>query len=117
MTYREIDMACPECGTPLSQYEGRDKWRCKSCGGALVGATELTLDWANPPGAAARARPCPRCRGDMFAFVVADVTLDRCARDGLMWFDRGELGKLKTALAEPVEDWQIRWADAIRYAL
>lgn len=117
MTYREVDLACPECGTPLAQYEGRDKWRCKGCGGALVGASELVLDWANPPASAARPRRCPKCRAEMFPFFIEDIELDRCAKDALIWFDRGELGKLKAALAEPVEDWQIRMAAAIRYAL
>ena len=117
MTYRSVAMACPECGTPLEQYEGRDKWKCTRCGGALVGATELSLDWAHPPGAPARARSCPRCAREMFAFELERITLDRCARCGLVWFDRGELGKLRTLLAEPALDWQIRMAAAMRYVL
>ena len=117
MTYRSVDMACPECGTPLEQYEGRDKWRCPTCGGALVGATELALDWANPPGSPAPARRCPQCAREMFAFVLERIALDRCAKCALLWFDRGELGKLRTALAEPVEDWQVRMATTMRYVL
>ena len=117
MTYRSVDMACPECGTPLVQYEGRDKWRCTACGGALAGASELVLDWANPPASASRARACPQCGGEMFPFFVEGIELDRCAKDALIWFDRGELGKLRAALAEPVADWQIQMANALRYAL
>lgn len=117
MTYRSVDMTCPACGTPLAQYEGRDKWKCTSCGGALVGASELELLGVLPLASAERPRPCPQCRRDMFPFTIAGMTLDQCAEDGLQWFDRGELGRLKTALAEPVEDWQIRMATAIRFAL
>ena len=110
-------MACPECGTPLARYEGRDKWRCTACGGALVGASELVLDDANPPASASPPRACPQCGGEMFPFFIEGIELDRCAKDSLIWFDRGELGKLRTVLAEPVEDWQIRWAAAVRFAL
>lgn len=117
MTYRSVDMACPECGTPLVQYEGRDKWRCKSCGGALCGADELALLGVLPLAAADRPRSCAQCKGEMFPFTVVGVTIDRCGRCSLLWFDRGELGKLRDALAEPVDDWQIRMAAAMRYAL
>jgi Zn-finger nucleic acid-binding protein len=117
VTYRSVDMACPECGTPLEQYEGRDKWRCKKCGGALVGASELELLGLLPLAAAARPRACPRCQKEMYPFEVVGVTLDQCGRDSLIWFDRGELGKLKAALAQPVDDFQIRMAAAMRYAL
>ncbi|MBA3462653.1 MAG: zf-TFIIB domain-containing protein [Deltaproteobacteria bacterium] len=117
MTYRTVDMACPECGTKLQQYEGRDKWRCTSCNGALVGVSEMELDSATPPPATSPARLCPKCQQDMIPFELADLTLDRCPHCVVIWFDRGELGRLRTALAEPVEEWAVRWASFTRFAL
>lgn len=117
MTSRTLDMACPECGTKLTRYEDRDKWRCPACNGALVGLSEMTIE--TPAGSVPSfpARACPQCRREMFAFEVADLTLDRCATCNVLWFDRGELGRLRTALAEPVEDWAVHWATLTRFAL
>ena len=116
MTYRTVDMACPECGTPLVQYQDREKWRCPACNGALVGVSELALDPVTPSADFA-ARACPKCQGEIVAFQLANVTLDRCPICTVIWFDRGELGRLRTALAEPVEDWAVRWADLTRFVL
>jgi len=110
-------MPCPECGTELTQYPERDKWRCTTCSGALVGTSELDLDVVAPTASTTAPRPCPRCKDEMFAFEVGPLTLDRCAVDGLVWFDRGELGQLRSALANPIEGWAETWAQLVRFAL
>ena len=110
-------MPCPACGTPLTQYEGRDKWRCADCGGVLVGTDEVDLVMATPKTSDDRKRPCPHCGRDMFAFEIETLTLDRCEDDRVMWFDLGELGRLRTLCTEPVEGWAQQWADRVRFAL
>jgi Zn-finger nucleic acid-binding protein len=117
VTYRTTEMPCPECGAKLDKYEDRDKWRCPACNGALVGTSELELEAAATAEPTFPPRACPQCQRAMFGFAVADLTLDRCATCHLVWFDRGELGRLRTALAEPVEDWAVRWATLTRFAL
>lgn len=115
--YRDGRMPCPECGVELTRYEGRDKWRCMSCAGALLGQAELQIELPAQDAVSERPRACPMCKTEMRAVQLGDLMLDRCARDGLVWFDRGELGKLRTALAEEPEGWIQRWAAVVRNAL
>lgn len=117
MTYRTADMTCPECGTRLEKYEDREKWRCPACNGALVGTSEMEIEISAAAEPTFPPRACPQCQREMFVFAVADLTLDRCAACNLVWFDRGELGRLRTALAEPAEEWAVRWAAFTRFAL
>lgn len=117
MTYREVEWPCPECGTALTQYPQRDKWRCSGCGGALVGSAELTLEIPTDASSTARPRPCAGCSSEMYAFELAGLTLDHCAPCHLLWFDRGELGRLRSALADPTEGWAQQWATFVRFAL
>ncbi len=117
MTYRELEMPCPECGTPLTQYDGREKWRCADCGGLLVGTEEVDLVMSTPKTSHDRKRPCPRCRRDMFAFELGPLTLDRCENDRVMWLDLGELGRLRTLCADPAEGWAEKWAALVRFGL
>ena len=63
------------------------------------------------------ARPCPRCAEPMEVFALGTLTLDQCVTDGLVWFDRGELGRLRAALATPDEEWAAKLRAAMRYAL
>ncbi len=116
MSYREVDLPCPECGVSLEQVGDRDKWRCPSCKGALVGVTELELVETLVESTTTRPRQCPHCRVDMFTFDLVGLTLDRCITDNVLWFDPGELGKLCTAAASPIEGWATQWADKVRFA-
>jgi Zn-finger nucleic acid-binding protein len=109
MSYRDPVRACPHCGTELVAIRAtRDKWRCPSCSGILVGGTELErelgthgreLVFETKTGVRA-TRPCPSCKEPMTAFDLLGIELDRCDRDDLYWFDRAELGRARTAIGE-----------------
>lgn len=117
--YREAELPCPECGISLVAYPGRDKHRCVTCGGVLAGAGELAIELSTALASsrAARPRSCPRCGGEMRAIDVGPLALDRCEADGAVWFDRGELGRLTAALADPAEGWAQSWANFVRLGL
>jgi len=126
MAYRDDPFRCPECGTELHRYEARDKWRCKTCVGALASLAELAVEIgeAGPAvihheatSATATVRPCPRCTEPMEVFALGTLTLDRCVADGLVWFDRGELGRLRAAFTTPDEAWAEKLRAAMTYAL
>lgn len=107
-------MQCPRCGKDLVRYEGRDKWRCKACRGALVGAEQLEVeigelarsvidDDADPDRPA--IHPCPACAFPLTPYTIARggpkggvIELDRCVNDGLVWFDGGEIGKVRSTI-------------------
>ena len=44
MPYANRDMPCQRCAATLVRYEDREKWRCKICGGALVGGDQLAVE-------------------------------------------------------------------------
>jgi Zn-finger nucleic acid-binding protein len=103
MTYRDAPMLCPHCGEELAEVApDRAKWRCRSCGGILVGAEELEREVA-PHGEVILdtitgirdTRPCPLCHEAMTAYVLYGIEIDRCGNDGGVWFDRGELGRAR----------------------
>jgi Zn-finger nucleic acid-binding protein len=105
VAYREVPRLCPQCGIELLQLDaGREKWRCQQCGGILVGASELerevrgdlVLDTVT---GARDTRPCPLCREPMTGYRLVGIELDRCATDGAVWFDRGELGRARLEIA------------------
>jgi Zn-finger nucleic acid-binding protein len=50
-------------------------------------------------------------------FALGTLTLDRCVADGLVWFDRGELGRLRAAFATPDAAWVEKLRAAMVYAL
>jgi PAT family beta-lactamase induction signal transducer AmpG len=50
------------------------------------------------------AMRCPKCRSDMEQVVVGDTEVDRCSSCHGLWFDSGELGKLRTREAAAVLD-------------
>jgi hypothetical protein len=108
------EMPCPRCGKPLVRYAERDKWRCKVCNGALVGADQLeveigplareVLDGAADPARPA-IHPCPACAFPMTPYTIGSskgIELDRCVDDQLAWFDGGEIGKVRAGI--PAED-------------
>ena len=107
--YRDKPMSCPQCGTPLTVYDDRDKWRCKTCNGVLVGHDQLQIELGDLAGMvleeAADAdriatRPCPVCAFAMSPYTMGGVELDRCVNDEIVWFDGGEIGKLRVLIAE-----------------
>ena len=107
-------MPCPRCGATLVRYEDREKWRCKTCGGALVGGDQLAVEIgqfarrvleepADPDRPA--LHPCPVCAFPMTPYTIgagktSAIELDRCVDDTLVWFDHAEIGKVR-ALPEP----------------
>jgi Zn-finger nucleic acid-binding protein len=109
MSYREAPRTCPQGGEELVQRPDRDKWNCPQCGGILVGASELERELGalglevllETVTVQRSTRPCPRCREPMTAFVLYGISLDRCSIDGCVWFDRGELGRVRAAIPEP----------------
>jgi Zn-finger nucleic acid-binding protein len=113
--FRDRALLCPRCGKPLASYPERDKWRCRTCNGVLVGAEQLVveigpqaeavLDGEADPARAA-IHPCPGCSFPMTPYTITSagqpVELDRCVGDRLVWFDGGEIGKVRAGI--PVED-------------
>ena len=50
------------------------------------------------------AMRCPKCRSDMEQVMVGDVEVDRCSSCHGLWFDDGELNKLRTREAAAALD-------------
>lgn len=125
MPYRNKPMHCPRCGKQLVRYEQRDKWRCKECTGALVGGEQLevelgdfaksVLDGDADPRRPA-IHPCPYCAYPMTPYTIElaalpgedsgreekplrGIELDRCVDDRVVWFDGGEIGRVRDAIA------------------
>jgi len=112
--FRDKELQCPRCGKALSRYPERDKWRCRTCNGVLVGAEQLVveigpqaeavLDHEADPARSA-IHPCPGCSFPMTPYTIAGnppVELDRCVGDRMVWFDGGEIGKIRAGI--PAED-------------
>ena len=101
-------MQCRSCPGELVRYDTRNKWRCKSCLGVLVAADELGSELGELGAAlgerldtsrlAETSRSCPVCEAAMNQLKIDDVVIERCPRDRSMWFDAGELGKIRAAV-------------------
>jgi Zn-finger nucleic acid-binding protein len=50
------------------------------------------------------AMRCPKCRSDMEQIMIDDTEVDRCTTCHGLWFDDGELEKLRTREAAAVLD-------------
>jgi len=125
MAFRDQAMKCPRCGVDLVRYDDRDKWRCKTCNGALVGGEQLEVelgelakavlhDEADP--ARPAIHPCPVCAFPMTPYTVDTIEIDRCVGDSIVWFDGGEIGKVRAAIApaaEPLEAGLYRYVLAL----
>jgi PHP family Zn ribbon phosphoesterase len=103
--YRDREMACPRCAGKLVGYPARDKWRCAGCGGVLAGPDEVPPEVASGEPPRPSRRPdaplgCPLCGVEMQRLVSAEIRIEHCTRDGLTWFDSGELGYLSAYFAE-----------------
>jgi Zn-finger nucleic acid-binding protein len=111
MAFRDKPLRCPRCGKDLVRYEDRDKWRCKECLGALVGIEQLEVE-IGPVAAHVIAdvadasrpaiHPCPVCAFPLTPYTVNGIELDRCQNDFVVWFDGGEIGKLRKTI--PADD-------------
>jgi Zn-finger nucleic acid-binding protein len=120
MTYRDAPRLCPQGGEELVQRRDRDKWSCPGCAGILVGASELERELdelglevlLDTVTSQRSTRPCPQCREPMTAFVLHGIVLDRCSVDGCVWFDRGELGRVRASIPEP-QPLVVRLIDAL----
>ncbi|MBA2539915.1 MAG: zf-TFIIB domain-containing protein [Deltaproteobacteria bacterium] len=112
MPFRDQQMQCPRCGKPLAHYPDRDKWRCKTCNGALVGGEQLVveigphaqevLDGAADPARQA-LHPCPVCAFPMTPYTIGTIEVDRCVEHRLVWFDGGEIGKIRAEIPAETE--------------
>ena len=112
--FRDQPMQCPRCGKQLSQYADRQKWRCKSCNGVLVGGEQLVVEIgpnaenvlsgdADPERPA--IHPCPVCAFPMTPYTIGKtIELDRCVTDKMVWFDGGEIGKVRGATPAENDD-------------
>lgn len=102
--YRDQPLLCPQCGEALvAVARDRSKWRCSKCGGILVGADEIELEVGGELEletitGVRDTRPCPLCHEAMAYFTLFGIEIDRCATDGAIWFDRGELGRARREL-------------------
>ena len=101
-------MRCDRCNTELEQYDTRDKWRCKSCLAVVVGSSELAAELgavgaglAEPLDTSrlvATTRVCPTCGVGMNQLSIDGVIVERCPKDFTLWFDAGELGKIRSLI-------------------
>jgi Zn-finger nucleic acid-binding protein len=105
--YRESPRPCPRCGTAITQVRGRTKWRCPGCVGTLVEEAELASlhGWTGFVVRAATepALKCPICAEAMAPVGVADIALDYCGRDRVIWCDSGELGRIRATMVTPTQ--------------
>jgi hypothetical protein len=103
-------MRCDRCNTELEQYGTRDKWRCKRCLAVVVGSAELATELgvvgaglAEPLDTSrlvATARTCPTCQTGMNQLSIDGVVIERCPKDFTLWFDAGELGKIRDQIGK-----------------
>jgi len=103
--YRDRFNGCPRCGGALVQYDVRQKWRCKTCMGGLLGPDELQGDLGLFQNAfTVTGTPsqfaCPACGTEMQRIRMRGIELDRCEQDRHIWFDGGELGRIRKSRAD-----------------
>lgn len=108
MTYRDRPVTCPRCSLELTRVDARDRWSCGGCKSLLYGIGEVVdelvtvapdllpqetvRDITMPARRSfAPALACPTCGENMDPVFLGGVNLDRCYRDNVVWFDRGEL--------------------------
>jgi hypothetical protein len=111
--FRDQPMQCPRCGKPLARYPDREKWRCKVCNGALVGGEQLIVEIGpharevlDGPADPARPaiHPCPVCAFPMTPYTIGTIEVDRCVEHQLVWFDGGEIGKIRASVPAADDD-------------
>lgn len=107
--YRDRAMRCEKCQADLEQYGVRDKWRCHVCAAVIVGSSELSTELGELGGGlsegldtsrlAATVRACPTCDAGMNQLSIDGIVFERCPKDHTLWFEAGELGKVREAIA------------------
>lgn len=100
---------CHSCHLPLEAYDSRGKWRCKQCLGVLVELHELGMELGelgmelggdiDTSRLVETPATCPICDGGMNQLAIDGVIIERCPTDHAMWFDAGELGRIRRSIA------------------
>lgn len=114
-------MRCEGCQANLEQYGVRDKWRCPTCASVVIASSELETelgdlgiglsDHLDTSRLAATARACPTCDAGMNQLNIDGVVIERCPNDHTLWFDAGELGKVRAALSADSDSVLVRLWD------
>lgn len=107
--YRDRELRCDACQVNLEQYGARDKWKCPRCASVVIASNELEAelgefglglsDYLDTSRLVATARACPTCDAGMNELKIDDVVIERCPQDHTLWFNAGELGKIRAALS------------------
>jgi predicted RNA-binding Zn-ribbon protein involved in translation (DUF1610 family) len=108
--YRDRVMRCEGCQGDLEQYGVRDKWRCPTCAAVVIASGELETelgdlgaglsDELDTSRLLATTRRCPTCDAGMNQLSIDGVIIERCPKDHTLWFDAGELGKIRDSLSQ-----------------
>ena len=101
MAYRDHALVCPRCEVELVASSG-EKWQCRECVGVLAGPDEIPPELASiatPHRRAGAPIGCPACGTAMEQLHIAHIDVERCTRDGYVWFDAGELGYVRAYIA------------------
>jgi Zn-finger nucleic acid-binding protein len=117
-----LKQRCPDCAVDLeTQYvPGGVIFKCKGCLGKSVGynllqkraaANAQVNFWSALKQGLESQRLCPACRGVLRVFEICSqsqdlpqvsIRLDGCSVCALIWFDHGELEKIRKLPAELV---------------
>jgi len=114
-------MKCPNCQNELHRInlKGIETWHCANCLGFLVEHDQLEkihaksslnwLDvdlWDNPEKlkVSLSSRLCPIDGMPMYSIDYAGVTLDVCLVHRNIWFDKGEISKVKDLIVSRLGD-------------
>ncbi|MBN1444932.1 MAG: zf-TFIIB domain-containing protein [Candidatus Omnitrophica bacterium] len=102
---------CPRCGIALTETEyrpGTPVFWCGLCSGLWVNGSELyeifeISENADFQAVSREARTCPGCGNPLFytvKFPGTEIAVDICEKCKGIWFDRGELQKIKAFVQE-----------------
>jgi Zn-finger nucleic acid-binding protein len=126
VAYRDRPLDCPRCKRELGRAAAAERWDCAACGGVLFGVGELAraLVEIDPelapdghvvdvPTLGRRSNEpllaCSICGDSLEPVFLGGIDVDRCYRDEVVWFDRGELASVfDRALAQHSEQ-HVSW--------
>ncbi len=119
--YRDRVPRCEGCQANLEQYGVRNKWRCPTCASVVIASSELETelgelglglaDQLDTSRLLATARACPTCDAGMNQLNIDGVVIERCPKDHTLWFDAGELGKLRATVSADSDSVLVRLWD------
>jgi Zn-finger nucleic acid-binding protein len=102
MTYRDVQLRCPRCRTPLAGKH--DNACCDWCGGVWMDIhnlrdlyeTESTrrLSELEPFPDGSPCRPCAVCEQTMVSMYLDLIRLEGCSEDHGLWLVEGDFEKL-----------------------